>query len=84
MQEIKITEEMKADAVKLINAVDVFKGKYGLPMLMVEAFTYEKRLTMYGDRDENDEFDSYDIYADGTTKISHINPHENKEIEEEE
>ena len=84
MQEIKITEEMKNDAVKLINAVDVFKGKYGLPMLAVEAFTYEKKLTIYGDRDENDGFGSFDIYADGTTKTNHINPHENKEIEEEE
>ena len=72
MQEIKITEEMKADAVKLINAVDVFKSKYGLPMLMVEAFTCEKKLTIYGDRDENDEFDSLYIYADGTIGISHI------------
>lgn len=72
MQEIKITEEMKADAVKLINALDVFRTKYGLPMLMVEAFTYEKHLTIYGYRDENDEFDAFYIYADGTTKISHI------------
>ena len=72
MQEIKITEEMKADAVKLINAVDVFKSKYGLPMLMVEAFTYEKHLTICGDRDENDGFDSLYIYADGTIGISHI------------
>lgn len=72
MQEIKITEEMKADAVKLINALDVFRTKYGLPMLMVEAFTYEKHLTICGDRDENDEFDAFYIYADGTTKISHI------------
>lgn len=72
MQEIKITEEMKADAVKLINAVDVFKCKYGLPMLMVEAFTYEKELTIYGDRDENDEFDAWHIHADGTAEMSHI------------
>ena len=72
MQEIKITEEMKADAVKLINAVDVFKSKYGLPMLMVEAFTYEKHLTICGDRDENDGFDTFYIYADGTIGISHI------------
>lgn len=72
MQEIKITEEMKADAVKLINAVDVFKGKYGLPMLMVEAFTYEKKLTIYGDRDENDGFYAWDIYADGTKEIRYI------------
>lgn len=72
MQEIKITEEMKADAVKLINAVDVFKSKYGLPMLMVEAFTYEKHLTICGDRDENDGFDAFYIYADGTIGIRHI------------
>ena len=72
MQEIKITEEMKADAVKLINAVDVFKGKYGLPMLMVEAFTYEKKLTICGDRDENDGFYTWDIYSDGTTEIRYI------------
>ena len=72
MQEIEITEEMKADAVKLINAVDVFKCKYGLPMLMVEAFTYEKHLTICGDRDENDEFDTFYIYADGTIGIRHI------------
>ena len=72
MQEIEITEEMKADAVKLINAVDVFKGKYGLPMLMVEAFTYEKHLTICGDRDENDGFDTFYIYADGTIGIRHI------------
>lgn len=72
MQEIKITEEMKADAVKLINAVDVFKSKYGLPMLMVEVFTYEKHLTICGDRDENDGFDAFYIYADGTIGISHI------------
>lgn len=72
MQEIKITEEMKNDAVKLINALDVFRTKYGLPMLMVEAFTYEKHLTICGDRDENDEFDAFYIYADGTTKIIHI------------
>lgn len=72
MQEIKITEEMKADAVKLINAVDVFKSKYGLPMLMVEAFTYEKELTIYGDRDENDEFDAWHICSDGTAYMRHI------------
>lgn len=72
MQEIKITEEMKNDAVKLINAVDVFKCKYGLPMLMVEAFTHEKHLTICGDRDENDGFDAFYIYADGTIGISHI------------
>lgn len=72
MQEIKITEEMKNDAVKLINAVDVFKGKYGLPMLMVEVFTYEKKLTICGDRDENDGFDAFYIYADGTIGIRHI------------
>ena len=72
MQEIEITEEMKADAVKLINAVDVFKCKYGLPMLMVEAFTHEKHLTICGDRDENDEFDAFYIYADGTIGIRHI------------
>lgn len=72
MQEIKITEEMKADAVKLINAVDVFKGKYGLPMLMVEAFTYEKKLTICGDRDENYGFDAFYIYSDGTTEIRYI------------
>ena len=72
MQEIEITEEMKNDAVKLINAVDVFKSKYGLPMLMVEAFTHEKHLTICGDRDENDGFDAFYIYADGTIGISHI------------
>lgn len=72
MQEIKITEEMKNDAVKLINAVDVFKSKYGLPMLMVEAFTYEKHLTICGDRDENDGFNAFYIYADGTIGIRHI------------
>lgn len=72
MQEIKITEEMKNDAVKLINAVDVFKAKYGLPMLMVEAFTYEKELKIFGDRDENDGFCTLDIYADGTTEIRFI------------
>ena len=72
MQEIEITEEMKNDAVKLINAVDVFKSKYGLPMLMVEAFTYEKHLTICGDRDENDGFDAFYIYADGTIGIRHI------------
>lgn len=72
MQEIKITEEMKADAVKLINALDVFKGKYCLPMLMVEAFTYEKKLTICGDRDENDGFDAFYIYSDGTTEIRYI------------
>ena len=72
MQEIEITEEMKADAVKLINAVDVFKSKYGLPMLMVEAFTYDKHLTICGDRDENDGFDAFYIYADGTIGIRHI------------
>ena len=72
MQEIKITEEMKADAVKLINAVDVFKSKYGLPMLEVEALTYKKNLTIYGDRDENDGFDTFYIYADGTIGIRHI------------
>ena len=84
MQTINITGEMKADAVNLINAVEVFKSKYGLNMVDVQAFTYEKRLTIYGDRDENDEFDAWDIHADGTTEISHINSHENKEIEEEE
>ena len=63
---------MKADAVKLINAVDVFKGKYGLPMLMVEAFTYDKHLTICGDRDENDGFDAFYIYADRTIGIRHI------------
>ena len=72
MQDIKITEEMKNDAVKLINALDVFRTKYGLPMLMVEAFTYEKHLTICGDRDENYGFDAFYIYADGATKISHI------------
>lgn len=72
MQEIKITEEMKADAVKLINAVDVFKGKYGLRMVSVDAFTYDKKLKIIGDRDENDGFYTWDIYADGTTEISHI------------
>lgn len=72
MQEIKITEEMKNDAVKLINALDVFRTKYGLTMVMVEAFTYEKKLTIYGDRDENDEFDTWDIRTDGTTEISHV------------
>lgn len=72
MQEIKITEEMKADAVKLINAVDVFKDKYGLPMLMVEAFTYDKKMTICGDRDENDGFDSFYIHADGTIEIRYI------------
>lgn len=84
MQTINITEEMKADAVKLINAVDVFKSKYGLKLVDVQSFTYEKRLTIYGDRDENDEFDTWDIRADGSTEISHIKPHENEEIEEEE
>ena len=72
MQEIEITEEMKADAVKLINAVDVFKGKYGLPMLMVEAFTYDKHLTICGDRDENDGFDAFYINDEGTIGIRHI------------
>jgi hypothetical protein len=41
-------------------------------MVDVQAFTYEKILTIYGDDDENDGFDSCDIYADGTIKISHI------------
>ena len=72
MQEIKITEEMKNDAVKLINAVEAFKSKYGLNMVDVQAFTYEKRLTIYGDRDENDEFDAWDIRNDGTAEMSHI------------
>jgi hypothetical protein len=72
MQEIKIAEEMKDDAVKLINSVEVFKSKYGLNMVDVQAFTWEKILTIYGDDDENDGFDSCDIYADGTIKISHI------------
>ena len=72
MQEIKITEEMKNDAVKLINAVDVFKGKYGLPIITVDVLTYLKKLTIYGDRDENDEFDAWDIHSDGTAEIRHI------------
>ena len=72
MQTINITEEMKADAVRLINAVDVFRSKYGLTMVMVEAFTYEKKLTIYGDRDKNDEFDTWDIRNDGTAEMSHV------------
>ena len=84
MQTINITEEMKADAAKLINAVDVFKSKYGLKMVDVQAFTIEKRLTIYGERDENDEFYACDIRADGSIEISHIYPRENEEIEEEE
>lgn len=72
MQEIKITEEMKADAVKLINAVDVFKGKYGLGVVSVDAFTCDKILKIFGDRDENDGFYTWDIYADGTTEIRYI------------
>ena len=72
MQGIKITEEMKADAVKLINAVDVFKGKYGLGVVSVDAFTYDKKLKILGDRDENDGFYTWDIYADGTTEIRYI------------
>ena len=72
MQTINITEEMKADAMRLINAVDVFKNKYGLPMVTVEAFTYEKKLIIYGDRDENDEFDAWDIRNDGTAEMSHV------------
>lgn len=76
MQTINITEEMKADAVKLINAVDVFRSKYGLRMASVDVFTYDKRLTVYGDRDENDEFDAWFIRADRTTELSHIIPQE--------
>ena len=72
MQEIKITEEMKNDAVKLINALDVFKGKYGLPMLVVEVFTHEKHLTICGNRDENGELDAFYIYADGAIGFRHI------------
>lgn len=76
MQTINITEEMKADAAKLIYAVEVFKSKYGLNLVDVQAFTYEKRLTIYGDRDENDEFDTWDIRTDGTIEMSHIIPQE--------
>lgn len=72
MQEIKITEEMKADAVKLINAVDVFKGKYGLRMVSVDAFKYDKKVKIFGDLDENDGFYTCDIYADGTKEIRYI------------
>lgn len=72
MQEINITEEMKADAVNLINAVDVFKDKYGLGAVSVDAFTYDKKLKIFGDRDENDGFYTWDIYADGTTEIRYI------------
>lgn len=72
MQEIKITEEMKADAVKLINAVDVFKGKYGLGVVSVDSFTYDQKLKIFGDRDENDGFYTWDIYDDGTTEIRYI------------
>lgn len=79
MQTINITEEMKADAAKLINAVDVFRSKYGLRMVSVDAFTYEKSLKVYGDRDENDEFDTWYIRADETTELSHVNPHEDEE-----
>lgn len=76
MQTINITEEMKADAKEIINAVDVFKNKYGLRMVSVDAFTCDKRLQIYGDRDDNDEFDAWDIRTDGSIALNHINPHE--------
>lgn len=84
MQEIKITEEMKADAVNLINALKEFKNKYGLRMVNVNNHEYQKNVTIYGDNDKAGGFNVYYIYSDGDMSETYIkgdSEEESKEIE---
>jgi hypothetical protein len=86
MQTINITEEMKADAINLLNAVKEFKTKYGLKMVSVNNFTYEKKVNIFGDTDEAGGFNVYYIFSDGQESETYIkgDKEESEEIEEEE
>jgi hypothetical protein len=86
MQTINITEEMKADAINLLNAVKEFKTKYGLKMVSVNDFTCEKKVNIFGDTDEAGGFNVYHIFSDGQESETYIkgDKEESEEIEEEE
>lgn len=86
MQTINITEEMKADAINLLNAVKEFKTKYGLKMVSVNEFTCEKKVNIFGDTDEAGGFNVYYIYSDGQESETYIkgDKEELEEIEGEE
>lgn len=64
MQEItiNITEEMKTDAINLLNVIEEFNNKYGFKMVSVDNFTIEKKVAIYGDNDETGGFNAYYIY----------------------
>ncbi len=72
MQTINITEEMKADAVNLINAIKEFKNKHGLKMVSVNDFTCEEKITIYGDNDETGGFNVYYIHSDMQVSENYI------------
>ena len=68
MQEIKITEEMKNDAVSLVNKLKEYRDKYGLRSAYIDVFAVDQYLSMHGDKNENGDFNVYRIYADGRTE----------------